>query len=170
MKRFLRLAVWADLVWTVLTWTRTSEQVIFGIFISASVGAALSPLGDVVRPWSLLEPRRLWFIAKLSARSARRVVVANIRLARRIWSPSLPLESGMIVLPTQMRSDGELAAVGLITSLIVDNQIVDLDRPNRLLQYHAVSVPKGSSVEKAAAVNRPVEELLKGVSRTGRDA
>ena len=65
---------------------------------------------------------------------------------------------------------GELAAVGLITSLIVDNQIVDLDRPNRLLQYHAVSVPKGSSVEKAAAVNRPVEELLKGVSRTGRDA
>jgi hypothetical protein len=33
----------------------------------------------------------------------------------------------MVVTPTAERSDGWLAAVGLLTSVIVDNQLVDLD-------------------------------------------
>jgi multicomponent Na+:H+ antiporter subunit E len=64
-----------------------------------------------------------------------------------------------------MRSDGELAAVGLISSLIVDNQIVDLDRSRRELQYHAVAVPEGTPEERVAAVNGPIEERIVTLSR-----
>jgi multicomponent Na+:H+ antiporter subunit E len=47
----------------------------------------------------------------------------------------------MVIVPTSQRSAGGLTAVGLVTSLIVDNQLVDLDRDGAQLQYHAVEVP-----------------------------
>jgi multicomponent Na+:H+ antiporter subunit E len=80
-------------------------------------------------------------LALLSATAVREVVRANIGLARRIWSPRLRLASGMVIVPTDAQTDGELAAVGLLTSLVVDNQLVDLDRSRHALQYHAVEVP-----------------------------
>ena len=70
-------------------------------------------------------------------------MVANLRLSRLIWDPRLPLRSGMIVVPTRERSAGGLTAVGLITSVIVDNQLVDVARSQGQLQYHAVEVPEG---------------------------
>jgi multicomponent Na+:H+ antiporter subunit E len=69
----------------------------------------------------------------------------------------------MVVVPTRERSDLGLTTVGLVTSLIVDNQIVDLDRRRHLLQYHAVDVPEGSPEDKRAAINEPVERALEGL-------
>ena len=154
---FLALAAWAYLVWVLLTWTRTAEQLLVGAGIAVLVAVALAPLGPVARPWRLAAPRRAWAIVRLIASALWRILQANLGLARRIWSPSLPLRSGMIVVPTAERSDAGLAGVGLISSLIVDNQIVDLDRDRDLLQYHAVSIPPADPAE---SVNRPIERLL----------
>ncbi|AGP65519.1 hypothetical protein OEM_39840 [Mycobacterium intracellulare subsp. yongonense 05-1390] len=89
-------------------------------------------------------------------------MAANLSLSRRILSPSRPLRSGMIIVPTQARSDGELAATGLLTSLVVDNQFVDLDRGRHLLQYHAMAVPRGPARE---SVNGPLESRVIAVAR-----
>jgi multicomponent Na+:H+ antiporter subunit E len=89
-----------------------------------------------------------------------RIVRANVKLARRIWSPRRPLSSGMLIIPTWARADGELAWTGLITSLIVDNQIVDVDRHRHVLQYHAVAVPPGDKQDQAEVINVPIERLL----------
>jgi hypothetical protein len=48
----------------------------------------------------------------------------------------------------------------MVTSLIVDNQLVDLDRRAGQLQYHAVEVPEGGPEEARKAINGPVEDLL----------
>jgi multicomponent Na+:H+ antiporter subunit E len=53
-----------------------------------------------------------------------------------------------------------MAATGLITSLIVDNQIVDLDVRRRELQYHAVAVPPGDAAQRAESINAPTERWL----------
>ena len=158
------LASWSAAVWLLLTWTVTAEQLIFGAVLAVLVGLALAPFspGGVVAPWSLLRPRRLGALLTLAGYAVARIVAANIGLARRIWTPSLPLRSGMVVVPTRARTDGELAAVGIVTSLIVDNQIVDLDRGARELQYHAVAVPRGDRVE---AINGPVERLAARIRR-----
>jgi multicomponent Na+:H+ antiporter subunit E len=162
------LACWCFPVWVLLSWTRTAEQLLFGAGISLLVGIALAPLGEVPGPWRLLLPRNLIAALRVLGTALVRVPVANVRLARRIWSPGLPLRSGMVVVPTQERSDLGLATVGLVTSLIVDNQIVDLDRERHLLQYHAVDVPDGDRRAARAAINEPVERCLEGL-RTGDD-
>jgi multicomponent Na+:H+ antiporter subunit E len=156
----LALFSWSMLSWVILTWTLTAEQIAFGAGLAVVVAVILAPLGSAYGPWWFFTPRRLMATLRLVIVTAARVVVANIKLSIRIWSPRRPLSSGMIVVATHERSDGGLAAVGLISSLVVDNQIVDLDRRTRHLQYHAVAVPPDSRRAARAQVNGPVEALL----------
>jgi multicomponent Na+:H+ antiporter subunit E len=182
MGRVAGLWCWAYLVWVLLTWTLTVEMQLFGAGIALAVAVALAPLGEVAGPWQLLRPRRLAGAVLLVGSAAGRIVLANLRLARLIWHPRLrqpdgplrgagfrrnPLRSGMVIVPTRYESAGMLAAVGLITSLIVDNQIIDLDRERHELQYHAVVVPEGGQQEAVAEINGPVEQRL--VPFTGRE-
>ncbi len=159
--RVVGLFCWAFGVWVLLTWTLTAEQLLFGAFVALAVALALAPLGEVAGPWRLLRPRALAGGLWLLVAAAGRVLVANLRLSRRIWDPRRPLSSGMVITPTRERQDWGLTAVGLISSLIVDNQLVDLDRRAHELQYHAVAVPEGGPEQVRQHVNGPVEDLLK---------
>ncbi|HZC73291.1 MAG TPA: Na+/H+ antiporter subunit E [Jatrophihabitans sp.] len=165
LRRAVAIAVWAFGCWLLITWTATAGQLAFGALLAIAIGAALAPLGAVAAPWRLLDPRRLVALGRLLGAAAVRIVRANLSLAARIWRPSRPLRSGMIVLPTRARSDGVVAASGLITSLIVDNQVVDLDRRRHRVQYHVMAAPAGSQQERAEAVNAPVERLVRAVRR-----
>lgn len=166
LRRGLAIAIWGFGVWLLLTWTVTAEQLTTGAVVAIAIAVVMAPLGEVVGPWRLLDPRRLAALASLVALSLIKIVRANVSLAVRIWRPSRPLKSGMVVVPTTLRSDGGLASVGLISSLIVDNQIVDLDRKHHVLQYHAVEVPKGTKAEQAEAINAPIERLIAKVERS----
>jgi len=165
MRRAIPLAIWAFVVWILLTWTFTLEQLLFGGAMAIATAIAIAPLGDVARPWALLRPRRIVAVVGLIVSSLGRILTANVKLARRIWTPSLPLPSGMVVVPTEARTDAALAGVGLITSLIVDNQIVDIDRERHLLQYHAVAVPAGDRRQVREVINGPVERGLEPLVR-----
>lgn len=160
-RRIIALACWAYLVWVIVTWTLTVEQVVVGAAVSVAVAAALAPLGGVAAPWRLLSPRIMAGVVRLAVVSAGRIFVANLRLARRIWSPGRPVHSGMVIAATRQRSEGGLAATGILTSVIVDNQLVDVDRSRGELQYHAVSVPGGDPEQVAGVINAPAERLLR---------
>jgi multicomponent Na+:H+ antiporter subunit E len=163
--RILAITAWCLLVWEVLVWTATLEQQLVGLGVSIVAAVAFAGFGEVPGPWLVLSPRRLWALARLAGRCAVGIVTANLSLARRIWSLSRPLSSGMVVVPTRVDTDGGLAAVGLLSSLIVDNQIVDLDRNVHQLQYHAVAVPAGTPAEKRQHINGPVEDRVEPLLR-----
>lgn len=162
VRRILALFVWAWGVWLLLTWTATAEQLVFGACLAMLVAVALAPLGTVAAPWSLLQPRRAWAVLELLLLAAAKIVRANVSLAWRIWRPSRPLSSGMLIVPTDVRTDGELAGTALICSLIVDNQFVDLDRSEHELMFHTVEVPDG---DVADSINRPIERRLARIRR-----
>lgn len=164
MYRVTALACWCFAVWLLLVWTITVEVAMVGVIVSVAVAAAVAPLGPVVAPWRLLAPPRLIELVKLGVAAAYRVVRANIWLALVIWSPRMPLATGMVVVPTRMRTDGGVAAIGVISSLAVDNQLIDLDRSRHELLYHCVVVPPED--ERYDAINgeleRRIEPLVTG--------
>jgi multicomponent Na+:H+ antiporter subunit E len=160
MLRVVALFCWAYGVWVLLTWSRALEVLLFGAGVAAVTAVALAPLGEVARPWLLLHPRRLADGLRLGLVAAGKVVTANLRLSRRIWTPSRPLHSGMVIAATRESSDGGLTATGLLTSVIVDNQLVDVHRSGHRLQYHAVATPDGDAEQVREAINGPVERLL----------
>jgi len=162
--RVANLSLWLFAIWVLLTWSPfTLEQELFGLAFAVVIATALAPFGGVAAPWRLLDPRRLFALVWLVLDTLARIVRANVELAYRIWAPSRPLRSGMVIVPTHARSAGGLTAVGLISSLVVDNQITDVDRRRHRLQYHAVSVPKGGPAARRAAVNGPVERRLESL-------
>lgn len=163
--RYLSAVIWAYLVWNLLTWTATLENLAVGLGVALAAAAAVAAAGTVVPPWRLFEPRRLAGALWLAAVVTAGIVRENVKLARRIWLPSRPLASGMVVAPTDARTDGEVAAVGLLTSLVVDNQVIDIDRARHLLQFHSVAVPSPGARQARAAINGPVERPLLFLSR-----
>ncbi|HVV76420.1 MAG TPA: Na+/H+ antiporter subunit E [Mycobacteriales bacterium] len=160
MKRVLALALWSFAVWVLLTWTATIEQEAFGVAIALVVAVALAPLGDVIVPWRLLDPRVLTSLVRLSGFALIQIARANVILAWRVWHRRPYLRSGLVITPTRMQSDAGLAAVGLVSSLIVDNQIVDVDRASHELLYHAVVVPEGGRVAAYHRINARLEDHL----------
>jgi multicomponent Na+:H+ antiporter subunit E len=125
--------------------------------VSAAVAAVMQPLfADAGR--ITLTPRRVLRVVRLAGFASRRVVVANVTLSRRIWAPSMPVRTGMVAVRTRVRSDAGLCAVGVVTSLIVDNQIVDVDRVRNRLLYHAIDVPDTDRAYDA--INGPVDQRV----------
>jgi multicomponent Na+:H+ antiporter subunit E len=155
---------WCYLVWLLLTWTATVEQVLVGAVLSAIVTLASAPLGNLSGPWRGMSPRRAFAVARLIGLVATRVVVANIRLARLVWSRSPEPPSGMVIVETEERSDGGLTAVALFTSVVVDSQLVDLDRERGELHYHAVWASDDRETNHRR-INAPIEDALKGIIR-----
>ena len=135
--------------------------------MSVLAALAVSPLGPAARPWLLADVRRLGRLVALAGLCLVRIVRANVVLARRVWSPSLPLRSGMLVFPTEMRSDGAVTAVALVSSVIVDNQLVDLE-PGRF-QYHAVWVDSTDPDDIYETINGPIERLVRPLDPGSRD-
>lgn len=165
MTRFVALATWSLLVWVLLTWTATVEQFAFGIGLSLVVAALVAPLGEVVRPWRVASPRRLWELVRVAGYLAIQIARANVVLAWRVWHRRPPIHTGLVIVPTKMRSDAGLTTVGLLSSLVVDNQIIDIDRRKHELLYHAVSVPARGKQAAYRAINGGLEEHLAGLTR-----
>jgi multicomponent Na+:H+ antiporter subunit E len=164
LARWWALFWWSYLVWTILSWTRSVEQIVVGVLLSALTALVCARLGPVAGPWTLLRPRRAVGLVRLAGVVVVRVVRANVTLSRRIWSPHIPLRSGMVVVPTGVSGDAALATVGLLTSVIVDSQLVDLDRHRHELQYHGVWIEQFEADRNRARINGPIEDRL---SRAG---
>jgi len=171
--RLLALTAWGFLTWLLLTWTATVEVLLAGAVIALATACVLAPLGGVVRPWVLLRPRRLLGLARLTALAAGAVVRANLQLSRLIWQRHPRLRTGMVIAPTRVSTDGGFAAVGLLTSLIVDNQVVDADPDGHELLYHVLQRPSGGRAGAYEAINGPVEhrilDLDEADQRAGHD-
>jgi len=165
-RRVVALACWAFLAWMWLTWTVTGEMYAVGAGVAVGTALLLAPLGEVVGIWRLLDPRRLIAMAVMAAQSAGKVVLANVDLARRVWSPSLPLTPGLVIVPTRMRSHAELSAMGVVTSLIVDNQIIDMDPSRSVVLFHCIEVPGPDPEERRAEINGSTERAITRISRS----
>ncbi|MBV8950084.1 MAG: Na+/H+ antiporter subunit E [Actinobacteria bacterium] len=160
IRRFVVLTTWAFLTWVLLTWTLTVEQLAFGAGIAVAVALALLPADRGVAPWKILEPARLWHVLRLGVKAGRRLVVANLVLARRIWTPSLPIRPGMVVVHTSTRTAAGATAVGIVTSLIVDNQLVDVDPDRHELMYHWIWVQTTDPQQARQLINGPIEDEI----------
>lgn len=165
--RWFAMAVWLWLLWILLTWTATREQLLYGTVFAVVLAVPLSALGEVGRPWRLFSPLRWPAVAKLGVIYVRRLVAANVSLSRRIWAPSRPLRSGMVVFPDPTSGDGALTALGIVSSTVVDNQLVDVhrnegeesDEPVQL-QYHGVWITSADPADNADAITDGMPQLF----------
>jgi multicomponent Na+:H+ antiporter subunit E len=137
----LSLFCWCLPLWLLLSGTVSTEVLVTGVAVAVFSTWVLVPLGGVRGPSALLRPKRVLPVAKLAGTLSWQVCRANLVMARRVWSREPPPRTGMVVVTTQARGLGPVAAVGLLTSLVVDNQVVDVDLASNQMLYHCLDVP-----------------------------
>lgn len=157
-RRVAALTAWCFLSWVLLTWTATVEVLLVGAAVALACALLLAPLGEVVGPWALLRPRRLVRSVALAWVLAGRVVRANVSMARWIWTGNQRLRTGIVLVPSRLRTEPGIGGTGLLSSLVVDNQVVDVDPSRQEMLYHCVDVPPEE--ERDETVNGWLEKRL----------
>ncbi|EGV18936.1 Na+/H+ antiporter subunit E [Thiocapsa marina] len=148
------------LLWLLLAGSLATAELIaalaVGILVTAIAGPRLAVLSGVrlspLAPWHLLRYLLTFFTA---------LVAANLDMARRVLSPSLPLRPALVEVRTRLRSSlGRMLLANSIT-LTPGTLAVDI-RGDRIL-VHWVDCPPGTDLDRAtAAISDAFERHIRG--------
>jgi multicomponent Na+:H+ antiporter subunit E len=148
------------LLWLLLAGSLATAELIaafaVGILVTAIAGPRLAVLSGVrlspLAPWHLLRYLLTFFVA---------LVAANLDMARRVLSPSLPLRPALVEVRTKLRSSlGRMLLANSIT-LTPGTLAVDI-RGDRIL-VHWVDCPPGTDLDRAtAAISDAFERHIRG--------
>lgn len=144
--------------WVLLTGTLERQEIIAGVFISGLVAAGTFSIFTEHGIFHLNPLRILAFIAYIPYYLVF-VLLANIDMAYRILSPSLPIKPGIVAVKTTLTTDsGKLA---LANSITLTPGTITVDVVGDTLYVHWISV-KDRTVEGATkAIVKPFEKMLK---------
>lgn len=148
LKRFLLAFVGLWLVWLMLVGTVAMERAVLGAVVAALAALIALPrlaLLDGVR-MSLALP---WHVLRFLAVFLRALLAANIDMARRVLSPSLPIQPAIVEVATQLQSP--LARLLLANAVTLTPGTLSVDVLDDYLQVHWIDTTPGVDLEHATA-------------------
>lgn len=142
----LFLFVLIFLLWLMLSGNLALAKVVSGLVVASVVTLASRPHLPLFSGLRLSPAAILPFISYLAVFLAA-LIRANLDMARRVLSPSLPLNPGVVEVKTRLKSSlGRLILANSIT-LTPGTLTVDLQGDSILI--HWVDIPPGSDIESA---------------------
>ena len=147
------------LVYLLLT-AFTLNEVILGSIISATLTLIVSKYVDfkidVKFPIRLLK-----FIFVYIPVFIWKLILANLDVARRVLSPKIPLNPGIVKVETKLK--GDFGKLTLANSITLTPGTLSIDVEGDHLYVHAIDVKGMDASEKAANISEPFEKLLGGI-------
>jgi multicomponent Na+:H+ antiporter subunit E len=156
----LFLFILTFLLWMMLTASLDPAEMITGLVVAAVVTLASRPHLALFSGLRLSPSAILPFLTYLVVFIAA-LIRANLDMARRVLSPSLPIRPGVVEVKTELKSSlGRLILANSIT-LTPGTLTVDLQGDSILI--HWVDIPPGSDIESATRhVTSKFEQHLAG--------
>ncbi|TSB46803.1 Na+/H+ antiporter subunit E [Alkalicoccobacillus porphyridii] len=96
---------------------------------------------------------RVWAIIKLLVLFSKELVKANIDVLKVVLSPKIQVQSGIIAVPTQLQTEGEVTLLAVLITLTPGTLSMDFSEDNKTIFVHALDID-----------NR--EEMIKGFHDT----
>jgi len=138
----------------------TVEEVIAGSIVSAILTLLLAKYIDfkidILLPWKLVKFVFIYipvFIWKL--------LLANFDVARRVLSPKIPLNPGIVKIKTGLK--GDFGKLTLANSITLTPGTLSIDVEGDSLYVHTVDVKGKSEAENQANISGPFEKILGGI-------
>jgi len=147
MRSRIVLFILGFIIWTLLTWPIEPQHAIVGIMASAFVAFLV---GDIFarRPHHFGHlSRYLWFCYYVPL-FLWECLKANIDVARRVLSPGLPINPGIVKVKTALKSDTALTFLANSITLTPGTLCVDIKPKEGILYIHWIDV-KAEDTEKA---------------------
>jgi multicomponent Na+:H+ antiporter subunit E len=90
-----------------------------------------------------------------------KLILANLDVARRVLTPKIPLNPGIVKVDTKLK--GDLGKLVLANSITLTPGTLSLDVIDQSVYVHTVDVKGQNAEEKQANISEPFEKILGGI-------
>ena len=147
--QFLLILLCNLLLWFLLAGTLTSEELIAGA-LASSIAAFLA-----IKKSSIFSAVKIGFHALFSLglyllQFYKTLLFSNFDMARRVVTPSLPINPGIVTVKTSLQSD--LGKLLLANSITLTPGTLSVDVIGDEIMVHWIDCPPGCSTEQATKI------------------
>lgn len=160
----LVVAVVIAIVWMLITSRLNIESFLVGLVFGLLI-SLLSPRRIVIDGQQL--PRQVVALVIYTLILARDIVLSGLDVARRVLSPTMPLNPGIIAVETQDEARSPLVAAlsADVITLTPGELVVEIDEDNHILYVHCLDVER-SSKHAAKQQTQRLKLLLRILGRS----
>jgi multicomponent Na+:H+ antiporter subunit E len=90
-----------------------------------------------------------------------KLILSNLDIARRVLSPKIPLNPGIVKVKTDLKSD--LGKLTLANSITLTPGTLSIDVEDDHIYVHTVDVKRKTEVENSKNISGPFEKILGGI-------
>ncbi|XFA98754.1 Na+/H+ antiporter subunit E [Candidatus Izemoplasma sp. B36] len=136
------------------------DEVILGSMISAALAFILVKYInfsiDIFFPWKLVKfvfvylPVFIW-----------KLILANLDVARRVLSPKIPLNPGIVKIKTDLK--GDIGKLTLANSITLTPGTLSIDVEDDFVYVHTIDVKGKTKEEKRKNISGSFEKILGGI-------
>lgn len=146
LQHFTFTFAFALIFWLLLAGSLDRQELVAGLLVATAVSvlaAGRKPIMAGIRLTPKAPGAFLLYLAWL----ARALVLANLDMARRVLTPSLPIRPAMVQINTSLRS--ELGRLALANSITLTPGTLTVDIEQGTLTVHWVDCPPGTDMQAA---------------------
>ncbi len=166
MSRVLRaipIAILVFIVYIIYTGSATIYDIVTGIIAAVLAGLLMANI-TVEKPQKALNPVRwLWGIAYAAYYFFVAEVKAHLDVTKRILSPSMPINPGIVRVPYRVETDYAITAVANSITNTPGTVVVDIDPRKGLFYVHWIDVKTLDPEECRKNISESFERFAKKV-------
>lgn len=139
-RHFVGVLVISFLTWMVLTGSFALIDVLWGLVVSTIVARLSYRFVVFELPHWVIHPRRWLYFLDVLIEFIRQMLVQNVTLSIRVFSPDMSIRPGIVAVPTKLRGDVNLTILGSLISLTPDTVTLDIDPADGMVYIHWIDV------------------------------
>lgn len=141
-------------VWVLLTGEVTAANVLVGFILGAIAVQIATPL----RAGKTSYPRKFWYASEFSLYFAWQIMVANLKVAYDVLTPTHYMRPGVVAVPLDVKSDLEITMLANLITLTPGTLTLDVSDDRSVLYVHVMHL--GDMDEFRSEVKHGLERRL----------
>lgn len=140
LSRAIPISILAFIVYIVFSGAITPYDIVTGILVSLGVGIITANI-TLSNPYKPFNPKRwAWLIAYTLYYFFIAEVKAHVDVIKRILSPGMPINPGIVKIPIKVYSDYAITAVANSITNTPGTVVVEIDENNKYFYVHWINV------------------------------
>ncbi len=161
--RIVASSVLSFVVWIILLPRITVELMLAGMLVAVLTGWALGRYAFEGATRGFLDPRRwVYFLVYLFV-LMRGILLAGILLAKVILRRDMPIQPGVVAIPTRLRKRWELTLLANSITLTPGTFFLDMNEEERMMYVHWISIKSEAVDEIRRMVTERYERIISKV-------
>jgi multicomponent Na+:H+ antiporter subunit E len=163
---FISTFIFCYVIWIAFTLTSSTEELIGGLIVSFFVSLLAGRFFIHEDPLYLFNFKRIFYMIAYIPIFIRELIKANIDVAKRSFNPRLPINPGIVKVPTDLKSDYGLAMLCnsiTLTPGTISMDVVEEDDGKNYIYIHWIDVQSKDPVEAGNMIKGSLESGVRRI-------